>query len=40
VAFLQEFRDAGFSETITLRTYRNARTKNPAVVAVDVHAKR
>jgi len=25
---------------VILRTYRNARTKNPAVVAVDVHAKR
>jgi len=40
VAFLQEFKNAGFADAAVLRTYRNARTKNPAVIAVDVLAKR
>jgi hypothetical protein len=40
VAFLDEFRAAGFREAAILRTSRNARTKNPLVLAADVVARR
>jgi hypothetical protein len=39
-AFLNEFRDAGFAEVRLLRTMRNARTKNPKVLAAEVCARR
>jgi hypothetical protein len=39
-AFLQEFADAGFSEAVLLRTFRNARTKSPHVLAAEVGALR
>ncbi len=35
-----EFRAAGFSQAELLRTTRNARTKNPDVVAAEVRARR
>jgi len=40
VPFLDEFRAAGFGDVILLRTLRNARTKNPKVVAAEVMARR
>jgi hypothetical protein len=40
VAFLREFRDAGFSDAVILRQSRNARTKDPHVLAAEVCAKR
>ncbi len=40
VVFLQEFRQAGFKDAAVLRTFRNARTKNQAVVAVEVLARK
>jgi len=40
VTFLNEFRDAGFAEARMLRTMRNARTKNPKVLAAEVCALR
>jgi len=40
VPFLDEFRAAGFGEVRMLRTTRNARTKNPHVLAAEVHARR
>jgi hypothetical protein len=39
VAFLAEFRQAGFGQAHILRTLRNARTKNPKVVAAEVYAQ-
>jgi len=39
-AFLEEFRAAGFREAVMLRTSRNARTKNPRVLAAEVCAYR
>jgi hypothetical protein len=38
-AFLSEFKQAGFSEA-ALRVSRNARTKNPLVLAAEVRALR
>jgi hypothetical protein len=40
VTFLEEFRDAGFSEAHILRTTRNARTKNPKVIAAEFLARK
>jgi hypothetical protein len=40
VAFLEEFRAAGFKDAVILRTRRNARTKNPRVLAAEVRAIR
>jgi len=40
VAFLDEFRAAGFAEARLLRTMRNARTKNPKVIAAEFCARR
>jgi hypothetical protein len=40
VAFLEEFRSAGFREATMLRTYRNARSSNPKVLASEVLARR
>jgi hypothetical protein len=40
VAFLNEFRAAGFADAWILRTMRNARTKNPKVLAAEVCARR
>jgi hypothetical protein len=40
VSFLDEFRAAGFAEARILRTTRNARTKNPDVVAAEFCAGR
>jgi arsenite methyltransferase len=40
VAFLDEFRAAGFSQAVLLRTLRNARTRNPAVLAAEVQARK
>lgn len=40
MTFLEEFRKAGFGEVHLLRTSRNARTKNPAVLAAEVRARR
>ena len=37
---MEEFRAAGFQEVKLLRAYRNARTKNPLVLAAEVWAKR
>ena len=37
---LDEFCAVGFAEVQILRSFRNARTKNPAVIAVEVLAKR
>ncbi len=39
-AFLQEFLDAGFARAEILRTSRNARAKNPNVIAAEVRALR
>jgi hypothetical protein len=40
VPFLEEFRAAGFAEARLLRKLRNARTKNPRVLAAEVVARR
>ena len=40
VPFLDEFRAAGFADATLLRTLRNARTKNPKVLAAEVKARR
>jgi hypothetical protein len=40
VAFLNEFRAAGFQTATLLRAVRNQRTKNPGVLAAEVHARR
>jgi hypothetical protein len=40
VTFLNEFREAGFADASILRTLRNARTKNPSVLAAEVCARR
>jgi hypothetical protein len=40
VAFLDEFRAAGFREVRLLRVVRNARTKNEQVLSADVRAIR
>jgi len=40
VAFLEEFRAAGFREVHLLRATRNARTKHEHVLAADVRAIR
>ncbi len=37
-AFLDEFLKAGFCDAELIRTSRNARTKNPAVLAAEVRA--
>jgi len=39
-AFLDEFRAAGFRDAVILRTSRNARTKDPRVLAAEVLAQR
>ncbi|MBI4718860.1 MAG: hypothetical protein HY763_13725 [Planctomycetes bacterium] len=39
-AFLDEFRAAGFADAHILRTTRNARTKNPKVIAAEFRARR
>lgn len=38
--FLDEFRAAGFAEARILRTIRNARAKNPKVIAAEFCASR
>jgi len=38
VAFLREFTEAGFSDAVILRQSRNARTKDPHVLAAEVRA--
>jgi arsenite methyltransferase len=38
--FLDEFRAAGFREVVLLRAMRNARTRNPGVLAAEVRARR
>jgi hypothetical protein len=38
VTFLREFREAGFSDAVILRQSRNARTKDPHVLAAEVRA--
>jgi hypothetical protein len=40
VAFLDEFRAAGFREATLLRARRNLRTKNQGVLAAEVRAVR
>ncbi|MCH8296786.1 MAG: hypothetical protein IIA92_00595 [Chloroflexi bacterium] len=40
VAFLEEFRAAGFANAEILRTSRNARTNNPKSLAADIIAQR
>jgi hypothetical protein len=40
VAFLEEFRAAGFGEVELLRAGRNRRTKNAKVLAAEVRALR
>ena len=40
MAFLEEFRAAGFREVSLLRAARNARTKNPRVLAAEVRVLR
>jgi len=40
VAFLDEFRAAGFDEVVLLRAERNLRTKNVQVLAAEVRARR
>jgi hypothetical protein len=40
VAFLNEFRAAGFAEVTLLRTLRNARTKNQSVVVAEICVRR
>jgi hypothetical protein len=37
---LSEFRAAGFDEVVMLKSGRNARTKNPRVLAAEVRARR
>jgi hypothetical protein len=37
---LAEFRAVGFKEARLLRTLRNARTKNPHILAAEVYAHR
>ncbi len=39
-AFLNEFREAGFREAVMVRTTRNARCKDPRVMAAEVCATR
>jgi arsenite methyltransferase len=39
-AFLDEFREAGFSDVKMLGLTRNARTKNPLVLAAEVYARK
>jgi hypothetical protein len=39
-AFLEEFKGAGFAAAMLLRTTRNARTRNPKVLAAEVVASR
>jgi len=39
-AFLDEFKAAGFAAATLLRTARNARTRNPKVLAAEVLASR
>ncbi len=39
-AFLDEFRAAGFREAVMLRTTRNARCKDPRIIAAEVRATR
>jgi hypothetical protein len=38
--FLAEFTEAGFRHAKILRTFRNARTRHPAVLAAEVEAVR
>ena len=38
VAVLKELGDAGFSGATILRTFRNARAKNPRVIAAEIVA--
>lgn len=38
VAILEEFKAAGFIGTEILRRFRNARTKNPKVIAAELVA--
>jgi len=40
VAFLNEFRAAGFVEAVLLHAKRNARTKNQRALAAEVRALR
>jgi hypothetical protein len=40
VAFLDEFRTAGFAEAVLLQAKRNARTNNQYVLAAEVQAQR
>ncbi len=40
MAFLDEFRAAGFRDAILLKASRNMRTKNIGVLAAEVHAIR
>ena len=40
MAFLNEFKSAGFGDATLIRTLRNARTFNPKVVVAEVRAKR
>jgi hypothetical protein len=40
VAFLDEFRAAGFQAATLLKASRNMRTKNIRVLAAEVHAVR
>ena len=40
MAFLDEFRAAGFREVTLLWSGRNARTKNPLALAAEVRAVR
>jgi hypothetical protein len=39
-AFLNEFKQAGFRKARILKTTKNARAKNPNVLAADVFAER
>jgi hypothetical protein len=39
-AFLNEFKQAGFSDASILRVSRNARAKNPLTLAAEVRARR
>lgn len=38
--FLQEFTGAGFRDAKILRTFRNARTRHPAVLAAEFEVVR
>jgi hypothetical protein len=40
VTFLDEFRAVGFTEARIVRTLRNARTKNPKVIAAEFCVRR